>query len=249
MAFNAIRRVWETLGEAASGKASSVAQEKPLDKESAVDAAAPHFAEMYRSIDAAFTEPKPDSVSFMAMRAKRDAGWNSRAERESVMAASAASKVLRARPSDAELRLMSAPPYRAIADDKVVAPPATKAAALFDAARKAMRESHSPYSQFPVGAAILSESGDIHAGCNIENASFPEGWCAETSAIAHMVMAGDRRIVEIAVIAEKMPKITPCGGCRQRILEFASADTRIHLCDDSGVVETLTLDDILPRVF
>ena len=76
-----------------------------------------------------------------------------------------------------------------------------------------MRQAHVPYSSFPVGAAILSETGKIYAGCNIENAAYPEGWCAETSAISHMIVGGERRIVEIAVVAEKMARITPCGGC------------------------------------
>lgn len=122
-------------------------------------------------------------------------------------------------------------------------------AELFAAARLAMRHAHVPYSKFPVGAAIRSESGAIHSGANIENASYPEGWCAETSAISHMVMAGDRRIVELAVVAERMDRITPCGGCRQRLREFGSAQTRVHLCDAAGIVETVTLGDLLPKAF
>lgn len=125
----------------------------------------------------------------------------------------------------------------------------TAAAELFEAARAAMQQAHVPYSAFPVGAAILTDIGQVFSGCNIENASYPEGWCAETSAIAHMVMAGGRRIAEVAVIAEKMPKVTPCGGCRQRLREFGSAATRIHLCDKEGVVETVTLGELLPKAF
>lgn len=121
---------------------------------------------------------------------------------------------------------------------------------LHAAARAVMARAHAPYSNdFRVGAAILTPSGTIHAGCNVENASFPEGWCAETSAIAHMVAAGERRIAEIAVVAEKMPRITPCGGCRQRIREFGSPDTLVHLCDAEGIVETVTLGDLLPKAF
>ena len=120
---------------------------------------------------------------------------------------------------------------------------------LFEAARAAMRQAHVPYSRFPVGAALRTESGRIFAGCNIENASYPEGWCAETSAIAHMVMAGERRIAEVAVVAEKMARITPCGGCRQRLKEFAGAATPVHLCDATGIVETVTLGDLLPKAF
>ena len=112
-----------------------------------------------------------------------------------------------------------------------------------------MRHAHVPYSNFPVGAAIRGESGKIYSGCNIENASYPEGWCAETSAIAHLVMAGETRIAEVAVVAEKMARITPCGGCRQRLKEFAAADTPVHLCDANGIVETVTLGDLLPKAF
>ena len=120
---------------------------------------------------------------------------------------------------------------------------------LFAAARRAMRQAYVPYSHFPVGAAIRTDSGEIFAGCNVENASFPEGWCAETSALAHMVLAGGRGIAEVAVVAEKMPRITPCGGCRQRLKEFGSAATRVHLCDAAGIVETVTLGDLLPKAF
>jgi cytidine deaminase len=124
-----------------------------------------------------------------------------------------------------------------------------KSAALFEAARTAMRNAYAPYSKFPVGAAILSDGGKIFAGANMENASYPEGWCAEVSAIAHMVMGGERKIAEVAVIAEKMPGITPCGGCRQRLKEFGTADTLVHLCDATGVVETVKLGDLLPKAF
>jgi cytidine deaminase len=247
MAFNAIRRVLETIGEAASGKASDVAREKPQGKEDSIAAPSPQFAEMYRSIDAAFTEAKGPPAPFMAVRAERDAGWASQEARGGV------SNPVRAPKIDRERQIMSAAPYRAL---KLVGEesPAregaeTVPARLFGAARQAMRQSHSPYSEFPVGAALISESGVIYAGCNVENASFPEGWCAETSAIAHMIRAGERKIVELAVVAEKMPRVTPCGGCRQRIREFGSAETRIHLCDLSGVVETLTLEQLFPRSF
>ena len=120
---------------------------------------------------------------------------------------------------------------------------------LYEAAMAAMAKAHARYSDFPVGAAVRSASGAIYSGCNIENASYPEGWCAETTAIAHMVMAGERQIVEVAVVAEKMPLIPPCGGCRQRIREFGTEDTLIHLCDATGVVETVKLGEMLPHAF
>lgn len=240
MAFNAIRRALGTLGDAAAGKAPDGAK----DEASADDAASlpsPQFAEMYRSIDAAFISDKEKSgpSSFLAARAGRDAGWTAHGANERM------SKPANGRQAEYERRVMSAAPYRAMTRARGEVDPET----LFAAAREAMRESHSPYSQFPVGAAILSESGAVHSGCNVENASYPEGWCAETSAIAHMIRSGDRKIVEIAVVAEKMPGITPCGGCRQRILEFGSPGTVVHLCDASGIVESVTLAELLPRVF
>ncbi len=120
---------------------------------------------------------------------------------------------------------------------------------LFEAARDAMAASYSPYSHFPVGAAILAGNGKIYSACNVENAAYPLSSCAEASAISVMVADGQTEIVEIAVIAEKMDAVTPCGGCRQRIAEFARAATPVHLCNGDGVTETLTLGELLPRSF
>ncbi|MCB1428556.1 MAG: cytidine deaminase [Nitratireductor sp.] len=123
------------------------------------------------------------------------------------------------------------------------------AADLHRLAVTAMARTHSPYSSFPVGAAILTEDGRTYAGCNIENASYPEGWCAETTAISHMVMDGGGIIAEVAVVAVRHPAITPCGGCRQRLAEFGKSTTLVHLCDMNGVMETVTLGELLPRAF
>ncbi len=112
-----------------------------------------------------------------------------------------------------------------------------------------MAYSHSPYSHFPVGAAIRGDDGRIYRGANIENAAYPEGLCAEATAIANMVMGGGKTINEIAVIAEKLAKCPPCGGCRQKIAEFATPATRIYLCDADGVQATLTMDELLPGAF
>jgi cytidine deaminase len=120
---------------------------------------------------------------------------------------------------------------------------------LFEAAREAMKKAYAPYSRFPVGAAIRTRDGRVFSGANIEVASYPEGWCAETTALGHYVMGGGGKIAEIAVIAEKMAKVTPCGGCRQRLAEFASPDALVHLCDETGVVETLTMNELLPLGF
>lgn len=120
---------------------------------------------------------------------------------------------------------------------------------LYEAAKAAMAKCHAPYSKFPVGAAIRADDGKIYAGANIENIAFPEGWCAETTAISHMVMGGGKKIVEIAVIAEKLAQCPPCGGCRQRIKEFATPDTRIYLCDEVGVARMVTMPELLPFGF
>ena len=121
--------------------------------------------------------------------------------------------------------------------------------ALYAAAREAMGKSRPTYSKFPVGAAIRTEDGTIHAGGNIEVASYPEGWCAETTALSHYVMAGGGTITDICVVAEKMDCCTPCGGCRQRLAEFAPPEAKLHLCDGEGIVTTMTMADILPMGF
>jgi cytidine deaminase len=122
-------------------------------------------------------------------------------------------------------------------------------ASLLQAAKDAMAQAYAPYSKYQVGAAILAENGKVYSGCNIENAAYPVGNCAEASAIAAMVRDGARQIREIAVIGSGTELCTPCGGCRQRIREFASAATRIHACDASGVRHTFTCDELLPQSF
>jgi cytidine deaminase len=120
---------------------------------------------------------------------------------------------------------------------------------LFEAAKGAMAFAHAPYSKFPVGVAIRADDGKIYTGANIENLSFPQGWCAEPTAIGCMIMGGAKQIVEIAVIAEKLALCPPCGGCRQKIREFASVETKIYLCDEVGVQKTMTMDELLPFSF
>lgn len=121
---------------------------------------------------------------------------------------------------------------------------------LFKGAKACMENAHAPYSKFNVGAAILDKSGRIHLGCNVENVAYPEGTCAEAGAIAAMCAAGgDRRIEKVLVIADCAPVVAPCGGCRQKIREFADGTVTIHLCDTSGVQQTTTLDALLPGSF
>ena len=122
-------------------------------------------------------------------------------------------------------------------------------AELFAAATVAQANAYAPYSRFKVGAALRSERGAIHAGCNVENAAYPQGSCAEAGAIAAMALAGDRRIAEILVIGDGEALCTPCGGCRQRIREFADASTRVHIAGPNGVRRTFTLGELLPESF
>jgi len=125
---------------------------------------------------------------------------------------------------------------------------------LLAAARAVRAQAHAPYSRFHVGAAVLDEEGRVHAGCNVENASYPEGICAEANALGTMVAAGGRRIVAIAVAggpddADAIAACTPCGGCRQRILEFADGETRILLLGADGQAEPYTMEALLPHSF
>ena len=126
---------------------------------------------------------------------------------------------------------------------------------LFEAARAVRQRAHAPYSNHLVGAAIRTEDGTVYTGCNVENASFPEGWCAETSAIAAMIAASSvepgRRIVAICVVAEQIDGklVTPCGGCRQRLAEFSHPDTAVYVANADGVGRTFRLGDLLPAAF
>ena len=128
-------------------------------------------------------------------------------------------------------------------------PAARSADELLAAAAAAMAGAHVPYSHFPVGAALRSPDGRIHVGANVENASYPQGQCAETSAIGAMHAAGARHIVEAAVVAERMEFCPPCGGCRQRLAEFAKPDTPVHLGRPGGPRRTSTVGELLPLAF
>ncbi len=121
--------------------------------------------------------------------------------------------------------------------------------ALFAAAKAAQARAHAPYSRFKVGAAILSDDGVIVSGCNVENAAYPQGACAEANAIGAMVLAGGTRIEQILVIGDGEGLCTPCGGCRQRIREFAEGATPVHVAGPDGVRRSFTLDELLPESF
>lgn len=120
---------------------------------------------------------------------------------------------------------------------------------LVQAATAAMGKSYAPYSNFAVGAAVRGASGAVYAGCNVENAAYPEGCCAETSAIAALVMAGETRLTEAAVVGAGDKLVTPCGGCRQRLREFGSDEVEIHICGPEGLRKTVSLGALLPLSF
>ena len=120
---------------------------------------------------------------------------------------------------------------------------------LFAAAVAAQTNAYAPYSRFRVGAAVLTPSGRIFAGCNVENAAYPQGSCAEAGAIAAMALAGERAIAAVMVVGDGDALVTPCGGCRQRIREFAGPDAPVHVAGPEGVRRSFTLDELLPASF
>ena len=122
-------------------------------------------------------------------------------------------------------------------------------ARLLAAARAARERAYAPYSHFAVGAALLDEQGRIHAGCNIENAAYPQGQCAEASAIAHLVLAGGARILAAVVVGVADDPVTPCGGCRQRLREFAADDVPVWAADLQTVRAQFTVGQLLPASF
>jgi cytidine deaminase len=124
---------------------------------------------------------------------------------------------------------------------------------LFEAAADVRVRAHAPYSGFFVGAAVVDREGRIHVGCNVENAAYPEGTCAEAGAIAAMVAAGGREILAVAVVGGPAEGgeifCPPCGGCRQKIREFAVDGTSVHLREAGGGVTSLAFADLLPHSF
>jgi len=121
--------------------------------------------------------------------------------------------------------------------------------ALKDAALAVRENAHAPYSNFKVGAAILSASGNVHVGCNVENVAYPEGTCAEAGAIAAMVAAGERSIIRAYVVAGSAMPVTPCGGCRQKLAEFGSGDLLVTMATTGGIEEKMSLAELLPGAF
>jgi cytidine deaminase len=120
---------------------------------------------------------------------------------------------------------------------------------LFDAAVAVQARAHVPYSKYHVGCALITDDGSLFAGANIENAAYPQGWCAEASAIAAMASAGHRRIRTLLTIGPGRELATCCGGCRQKIREFADADTRVISTCADGLMAIYTMDELLPDSF
>lgn len=120
---------------------------------------------------------------------------------------------------------------------------------LLDDAAKVRSNAYAPYSNFKVGAALKAASGDVFLGCNVENIAYPEGTCAEAGAIAAMVAAGQLRFTEIVVIADSPAPVPPCGGCRQKLVEFAADGARITMATSSGVTEEMPVSALLPGAF
>jgi cytidine deaminase len=120
---------------------------------------------------------------------------------------------------------------------------------LIEDAAGVRENAHAPYSGFKVGAAILSVEGRVHLGCNVENVAYPEGTCAEAGAIAAMIAAGDRRIASVAVIANSPAPVPPCGGCRQKLAEFAAGDVVVTMATTAGASLRMTVAELLPGAF
>ena len=127
--------------------------------------------------------------------------------------------------------------------------PADPTAALIEAARAVRERAHAPYSRFKVGAAIRSASGAVHLGCNVENVAYPQGTCAEAGAIAAMVAAGETAIAEVAVISGGTAPVPPCGGCRQKLAEFAGPEVRVTLATTGGATHETSVGALLPGAF
>ena len=117
------------------------------------------------------------------------------------------------------------------------------------ATKEAMNKAYVPYSNYPVGALIVTDNGNTYSGCNVENASFPLGNCAEASAIASMVIGGEKKIKTIYVMTKNDEGGIPCGGCRQRIREFSDENTQIIMCSPDGVQQRINLSELLPNSF
>ncbi|WP_334312303.1 cytidine deaminase [Cognatishimia sp. SS12] len=114
----------------------------------------------------------------------------------------------------------------------------------------AVRENaYAPYSNFKVGAALIAENGVVYCGCNVENVAYPEGTCAEAGAIAAMIAAGQTRLTEVYVVADAPTPVSPCGGCRQKLIEFGAGDVAVTMATTEGAEVRMTLAELMPGAF
>ena len=120
---------------------------------------------------------------------------------------------------------------------------------LFEKARTVRENAHAPYSKFRVGAALRTVSGKEFIGCNVENSAYPQGTCAEAGAIAAMIAAGEKEISEICIVADSPSPVSPCGGCRQKLAEFSTPASKVHLANLKGILESYSLGELLPHSF
>ena len=120
---------------------------------------------------------------------------------------------------------------------------------LFEKARAVRENAHAPYSKFRVGAALRTTSGEEFIGCNVENSAYPQGTCAEAGAIAAMIAGGEKEISEICIVADSPSPVSPCGGCRQKLAEFSTPSTMVHLANLKGILASHSLGELLPHSF
>jgi cytidine deaminase len=120
---------------------------------------------------------------------------------------------------------------------------------LLQAARTVRQHAHAPYSRFAVGAALLDEQGRVFAGCNVENAAYPQSLCAEAVALGALVAAGGKRVRAAVVVGDAAQPVTPCGGCRQKLREFAADHAPVWSADSQGWRARHTLGALLPAGF
>ena len=120
---------------------------------------------------------------------------------------------------------------------------------LFEKARAVRENAHAPYSKFKVGAALRTVSGEEFIGCNVENSAYPQGTCAEAGAITAMIAAGEKEISEICIVADGQNPVSPCGGCRQKLAEFSTPASKVHLANLKGILASHSLGELLPHCF
>jgi cytidine deaminase len=120
---------------------------------------------------------------------------------------------------------------------------------MISQAHQMLKQAYTPYSQFKVACCIQTDKGSLYTGTNIENASYGLTLCAEASAISAMVTSGERHIKNVVLLTESNELCSPCGACRQRIHEFSTPDTMVHLCNEHSILHSLTIKELLPLAF